>query len=91
MECYICFEKYDKKSGLPCEQCKKSCCGDCYMKQWVKFRRNPKCGLCRFGDDLGECSLAILERITVPRARSCGFNIDEAIEFKKQISALRGK
>ena len=91
MECYICFETYDKKSGLPCNQCKKTCCGNCYMKQWIQNRRNPKCGLCRFDDKNMIGSLALVESCAVQRARQCGFNIDEAIEFKKQVAAMRAK
>lgn len=30
--CYICFENYTVK-GRDCYKCKKSCCGDCYMKK----------------------------------------------------------
>ena len=91
MECYICFETYEKKSGTPCKQCKKTCCGNCYLKQLINIRRNPKCGLCRFDDKNAVCSLAMLERVIFSKARDCGFNVDESIEFKKQVAAMRTK
>ena len=61
------------------------------MKQWIQNRRNPKCGLCRFDDKNIVCSLAMLESCAVERARECGFNIYESIEFKKQVAAMRAK
>lgn len=91
MECYICFEEYTTKSGIPCIQCKKSCCGNCWMKQYINDRATPKCGLCRFDPQNIVSSLFIMEKIVGIQARELGFNIDEAIEFKKQVQEMRKK
>ena len=76
---------------MPCKRCKKSCCGNCWMKMYIADRALPKCGLCRFDPENSQCSLAMLERIIGGTARELGFNIDEAIEFKKQVAAMRTK
>jgi hypothetical protein len=91
MECYICFEEYTTKSGPACATCKKSCCGKCYITQLIRERRNPKCGLCRFDDDNRVSSLALIERVIVNEAKDCGFSIDKALVFKKQVQEMRKK
>ena len=70
-ECYICYEEYITNSGLSCVQCKSSCCDKCYMKQWIKYRRYPKCGLCRFDDNNRVVLLATIERRDLSRVREC--------------------
>jgi hypothetical protein len=61
------------------------------MKQYINRRTFPKCGLCRHDPKIQERSLASIERSITIQARECGFNIDEAIEFKKQVVEMRKK
>jgi hypothetical protein len=77
MECYICFETYTNKSGIPCKQCANTCCGNCFMKQFIMKIENPKCAICRYEDyDLNMCPFKC--------AINCGFDYNEANEFKKE-------
>ena len=89
MECYICFEKYTDKSGLPCEECKKTCCGNCYMIQYINRRTHPKCGLCRHDPKIEEYSLTVIEMLIPTLALECGFDINEAIEFREQVEEMQ--
>ena len=61
------------------------------MKQFIINRAEPKCGLCRYDPNVNPCSLALLESVITIKARKCGFKIDEAIEFKKQVQEMRKK
>jgi len=48
-ECYICFNEFEKDiKGVECFQCKKSCCGSCYMNICITSKDCFKCGICRF-------------------------------------------
>jgi len=48
-ECYICFNELEKGiRGIECIQCKKSCCGNCYIKICISSKDCFKCGICRF-------------------------------------------
>lgn len=77
MECYICFEKYTNKSGIYCERCYKSCCGNCYMKQFINELKNPRCGICRYQDNTVKFS-------AFQTALDCGFGSYESYEFEEE-------
>ena len=77
MKCYICFENYTNKCGIICNQCIKSCCGDCYMKQFIFELKNPKCGLCRYQDK--DIKYSAFEA-----ALYCGFGSYECYEFETE-------
>ena len=61
------------------------------MKQYINERATPKCGLCRHDPKNAPSCLGIMEKIVCIQARKLGFNIDEAIEFKKQVQEMRKK
>lgn len=82
-ECYICFNEYEKGNiGIPCTQCNKSCCGNCYMKIFISTKGNFKCGLCRFQDYKYQPNFTqkTLAGLVVGHAYICGFDRTKIIE-----------
>ena len=80
MECYICFETYEVE-GIECYTCKKSCCGDCYMKMYIASKDTVKCGLCRFQVNKKPYTGQLFTLLVEGRALRCGFSKEKALEW----------
>jgi len=76
-ECYICFNEFEKGiKGIDCFQCKKYCCGKCYMIMFIGTRDSVKCEICRFQAHSKpyEGNLDQMKSIIQSRAIRCGYS-----------------
>lgn len=72
--CYICFENYTVK-GRDCYKCKKSCCGDCYMKKFMESQNfHIKCDSCNYKYSDAKFSKESMYQIVVNEATELGFS-----------------
>ena len=80
MKCYICSENYTIK-GIDCRSCKKSCCGDCYMKMLIASKDTIKCGLCQFQAFSKPCTKNRFDFLVEYQAIRCGYSQEEALDW----------